>query len=119
MTTTGQHITIWQGEDKTITVSLTNAAGEAYGSTAGLTFYWWVSVDQLSTDYEIQKYSTSGITNGTSQITIALDKADTSGMAAGVYYHECRVIDGSSDEDVVFSGGFTVKGSPTVSWVAP
>lgn len=116
MTTTDRHLTIWQGENKTITVSLTDADGNDYGSTSGLTFYYWVSSDKNATDYEIEKYTGSGITNGTSQITIALDKADTSGLSPGSYYHECRVIDGSSNEDVVFTGGFIVKPSPTVNY---
>ena len=112
MTTTGQTITVWQGEDKTITVSLTNSAGAAYGSTTGLTFTWIVSLTPTSAAL-ITKSTGSGITNGTSLITITLADTDTDAMS-GQYYHECRVVvDATSLEDVVFCGGFIVKDSST------
>lgn len=115
MTTTGRNFTMWQGETKTITVALINAAGEAYGSTAGLTFTWKVFATENSDTALVTKATSSGITNGTSQIEIALAESDTDDLAAGTYYHECRVVDGSGNNDVVFTGGLTLKPSPTVT----
>lgn len=113
MTTTGQNFTMWQGEDKSITVTLTDADGGAI-DTAGLTFTWSMAEDASETAL-LTKSTGSGITNGSSAITIALDEADTDDVAAGTYYHECRVVDGSSQHDVVFTGGLTLKESLTAS----
>ena len=113
MTTTDQNFTMWQGEDKTITVALVDGDGAAYGSTAGLTFTWEVFATKNSDTALISLSTGSGITNGTSEITMVLDKTDTNALDPGTYYHECRVVDGSSDEDVVFTGGLTLEASPT------
>jgi hypothetical protein len=115
MTTTGQNFTMWQGEDKTITVSLTNSSGSPYGDTDGLVFTWKVATSESATTALITKATGSGITNGTSQITIAIDEADTDDMAPGTYYHELRVVDTSSDHDVVLCGGLTLKDSITAT----
>jgi hypothetical protein len=108
-----QNFTMKQGEDKTITVALTSDGTTPYGSTAGLTFTWKVFTDENATSALITKTTSSGITNGTSQITIAVAKADTSGQSPANYFHECRVVDGSSKEEVVFSGGLNLLASPT------
>ena len=115
MTTTGQNFTMWQGEDKTITVNLVDGDGVAYGSTSGLTFTWSVATSESATAATFTKTTGSGITNGTSLITITIDEADTDDLAAGSYYHECKVVDGSGKADVVFTGGLTLKDAITAS----
>jgi len=82
MTQENQNLTMWQGEDKTITVSLVDGAGAPYGSTAGLTFTWKVATSENADAALLTKSTGSGITNGTSQITIAIDEADTDDMTA-------------------------------------
>lgn len=114
MTTKNQLIEVYQGEDKTITVNLTNSANAAYGSTTGLTFTWEVAADASAASVLITKSTGSGITNGTSAITITLADTDTDALAPGQYYHECRVVvDATTLEDVVFCGGFIIKDSLT------
>lgn len=113
MTAIDQDFVLWQGEDKTITVDLEDGDGVAYGSTTGLTFSWRVSESKDISTALISKTSGSGITNGTSQITIDVASADTETLPANTYYHECRVVDGSSKEDVVFVGKLIIKASTT------
>lgn|SRR5574342_852256 len=114
MTTQNQLLEIWQGEDKSITVTLTDASGNAYGSTAGLTFLYRVTTQATDRSAIIEKTTSAGITNGISEITIALDKADTDDLDPGDYYHELRVTDGSANEDVVFEGIFRLEASATL-----
>jgi len=109
MTAIAQNFTVWQTTDKTVTVTLTNSDGDPYGSTSGLTFTWEVFSNDASTTALITKVSASGITNGTSEITIAIADTDTSSLSPGPYYHECRVVDGSSDADVVFIGTMSLQ----------
>lgn len=114
MTVENQLLTLWQGEDKSIIVSLTDADGNPYGSTAALTFLYRVTTAAENRSAIIEKTTGSGITNGTNEVTIALDKADTDDLDAGDYYHELRVTDGSGNEDVVFDGIFRLEPSATL-----
>src|SRR5687767_14791102 len=113
MTATDQNIVIWQGEDKPITVDLEDGDGAPYGSTDGLTFSWRVSPSKDDRTSLIAKSTGSGITNGTSLITIDLNSADSENLRPVDYYHECRVVDSSGEENVVFVGAFKVKPSTT------
>jgi hypothetical protein len=109
MTTTDQNFTMWAGEDKDITVNLVDADGAAYGSLTGLTFAWKMATSENASSVLVTKTPTGT----TDSITFSLADTDTQGLAPGVYYHECRVTDASFDEDVVFTGGMTIKGSIT------
>jgi hypothetical protein len=115
MTDINQNFEMWQGEDKTIRVNLYNSSGAAYGSLAGLTFTWKVFLDESETSAVISKTTGSGITNNASDyIDIAISKANTVSLDAPVrYYHECRVVDASAKEDVVFVGTLMLWLSPT------
>lgn len=113
MTTTHQNFEMYAGEDQTITVSpINDSAGDPYGDTAALTFSWVVRTSENATTDLITKATSSGITNGTSALTIALADTDTEDLAPGTYYHECRTTDAGA-ERVVFSGGMTLKASTT------
>ena len=115
MTTTDQNFTMWQGEDKTITVNLVDGDGVAYGDTSALTFTWKVATSAFASSVLLTKSTGSGITNGTSKIEIEINETDTDDWTSATYYHECRVVDGSSEEDVVFVGGLTLEDSITAS----
>lgn len=104
---------MYQGEDKTITVSIANEQGAAYGSTSGLTFVWKVATSDVAASAVLTKSTGNGITNGVSIITITIDEADTDDLAAGSYYHECRVTDSNGDESVVFTGSLSILSSIT------
>lgn len=114
MTTTNQLLTIWQGEDKVVTVELVDANGEAYGSTATLDFLYRVTTAATDRSAILEKTTGGGITNGTGSITIELDKVDTDDLDEADYYHELRVIDLDGNEDVVFEGIFRVEASATL-----
>ena len=109
MTTTDQNFTMWAGEDKDITVNLVDADGDAYGDLTGLTFAWKMATSENASAALVSKTPTGT----TDSIAFSLADTDTQSLAPGVYYHECRVTDAGGDEDVVFTGGITLKASIT------
>lgn len=122
MTKTAQDFTMWQGEDLVITVPVTNSAGTAVSLTGATAVRWLLfsgrnAFTQADTA-SVTKTLGSGIglvnvndTNDGVQITI--DTADTDDLDPTIYYHECRVVDSSSDEQVVFIGNMYLKKSRT------
>jgi len=121
MTAQGQDITVYEGEDKTIDIYVTDSAG---GSTVNLgtptSVTWTVKASASTTESDLISKTLAageisvGDGNGTNdKLSIALDSADTQGLEGSTYYHECRVVDGSSDNHVVTVGKITVNHSAT------
>mgnify|MGYP001046047535 FL=1 len=121
MTAEGQSFTIYEGEDKTVNISVTDSDGGSpvnLGSPTSVT--WQVKysaststaalIEKTYADGEISIANDAGTND---QLQIALDAADSQGLEGAQYYHECRVVDGSADNHVVTSGYMTVKHSAT------
>ncbi len=120
MTTTGQNITVWEGEDKNIQITVrTRRVGGAPVNLTGSTVTWVVTTGADSNTAIISKTSTAGeITfdddGGTNnRANIALLAADTQTLEGRTLYHECRVEDVAGDDAVVATGIFRIKNSST------
>lgn len=122
MTATAQNFTMWQGETTRLRVPITNKAGEAVSLT-GATITWKLFASKSATTALLTKTTADGISladsNGADEVdddevVVALAKANTSGLAPGEYYHECRAVDASNDEQVLFIGDLYLKKSKTI-----
>lgn len=116
MTAMGQNLTLFQGETQTVRIPVTNASGAPITLT-GASVVWRVTTASGAT--VLSKTSGGGgITLITTTITsdtiaIAIDPADTLGLAAATYLHECRItIDG--EQAVVTAGALTLLASRTL-----
>jgi len=120
MTRTDQDLTMWQGEDLVMTVAITNSAGTAVSLTGATAVRWSMFAGKSpgSGTASLAKTLGSGIAlvdvDGTNDgVQITIDTDDTDDMTPGVYYHECRVVDSASDEQVVFIGNVYLRKSRT------
>lgn len=118
MTKINQDFALWQGEDGVLRVPVLDSAGEPKVLT-GSTVTWKAWFSTVNSIASITKTTASGIALADSAdtddaIVITLAKADTSSLTPGVYYHECRVLDALSKEQVVFSGNMTLNRSKTL-----
>ncbi len=120
MTTTGQNVTVWEGEDKNIQITVrTRRVGGAPVTLTGSTVLWVVTTDAESNTAIISKTSTAGeITfdndgGVANRANIALLAADTQGLEGRELYHEMRVTDVAGDDAVVATGDFRIKNSST------
>lgn len=119
MTKLAQDITMWQGEDTVITVPVTDSAGDPVALTGATAVRWSLFQRLDSTAAALAKTLGSGITlvnvSGTNDgVRITLTTGDTDDLAAGTYeHHECRVVDASNQEQVIFIGKLYLKRSRT------
>jgi len=119
MTKLAQNITMWQGEDTVITVSVTDSAGDPVSLTGATAVRWSVYQKLESSSAALALTLGSGValvsvndTNDGVQITVDTD--DTDDLAAGTYeHHECRVVDASNQEQVIFIGKLYLNRSRT------
>lgn len=125
MTATAQSFTMWQGETTRLRVPITNKAGAALSLT-GATITWSLFTNKSAAAPVLTKTTASsgGISLADSnaadevdedEVVIELVKSDTAELAATDYYHECRAVDASGDEQVLFIGDLYLKKSKTVS----
>jgi hypothetical protein len=118
MTKLNQDFTMWQGEDTVLRLPIKDAAGAATTLT-GATITWRALASLGAAAVAIEKTTAEGITivdidDTDDGVEIAINKADTATLAVGNYYHECRVVDGTPDEQVVFVGKLYLKRSRTL-----
>ncbi len=120
MTQSTQNITVREGEDKVIQISVkTQRVGGTAVNLTGSTITWVVTIGPESSAALISKTSTAGeitLDNdiGTNdRINIALDSADTQGLEGRDLYHECRVVDVAGDNSIVAVGSFKARHSAT------
>jgi hypothetical protein len=111
MTYTGQNIEIYQGDTRTLTVTVYDLDGNIAPIT-GATLKWVVYKLSTSAIY-ISKITGDGITitggpNGLFEI--ALLNADTLNLL-GNYNHECELVDESNNVSTIFTGYFKVIAS--------
>lgn len=120
MTVKAQDITVYEGEDKTIKISVTDTEGGSPVDLTGATsITWLVTASYLSVLKLIEKQLSNGIilendAGSNDRIVIPLDSADTVGMGGKTYYHECRIVDVSAKSHVVAVGDISVISSSVV-----
>jgi len=111
MTATDQNFTTWSGDDKVLTVTVTDGSGTATNLTGATINY---ELQALPPDGVALLTKTTGgggisITDaaaGTFEITIAA--ADTASLS-GVYFHECQVVDSSGNVSTIFTGRVNIR----------
>jgi hypothetical protein len=113
MTFTGQNLSIYQGKDKTIEVSIVDSSGLPV-AISNYTFTWVVYKPETD-NIILTKTSASGIiitdaANGV--IEIDLKPSDTANLF-GQYNHEGEITTPANKADVIFTGYFKVYGSKT------
>lgn len=111
---------MWQGEDLVITVPITTSAGAAVSLTGATAVKWSLFVGRApgTATASLNKTLGSGIAlvdvdDTDDGVEITIDTDDTDDLKPTTYYHECRVIDASNDEQVVFIGNLFLKKSRT------
>lgn len=121
MTTTGQTITYYRGTTHPVTVPITD--GGAPFTLTGSSVWWGLFANESDAwaDALLTKKSTGGsptITfvdvDGTADgVKFTLAASDIPTLALGNYYHECRILDGSTQYGLLFTGTFRLLASPT------
>ena len=109
MTTTGQNITMWSGDDKTISVTVNDENGAAQDITSFTASY--VIAKYAGDTAIVTKTNNTGITLTTPAsgiLTIVLDAADTTSLG-GLYHHELEITDTSSKVATAFIGILTIN----------
>lgn len=104
-----QNIAMVQGDNKVLSITVTDAAGAAVDLTDA-TIRWHMSKSVNKRPAALEKATGSGITitdaaNGV--FTVTLDSADTESLR-GLFYHEVEVIDGSGNVSTVTKGKITI-----------
>lgn len=112
MTYTGQNVEIYQGDTRTITVTVYDSNDQIISIT-GAQGIKWVVYKRSSGVIYIQKSIGSGITitdgpNGVFEIVLA--NSDTLNLL-GTYNHECELKDASGNISTIFTGYFKVTTS--------
>ena len=110
MTATAQDLTMWAGDTKTLTVTVTDGAGAAKNITSATIS--WKLLDEQGGTVRLTKTVGSGIalTTPTSGIfTVSIATGYTSSLVAGKYYHEANVTDSSSNVSTVLIGVITLR----------
>lgn len=111
MTEQNQNFTMWQGETKTLEVTLSDdpdIAGQAIQ---------WVLATEEGGEVKVSKDTADGIEitgDAAHHFEISLDPEDTQGIA-GRHYHEARIDDEGGTENVLFTGEATIHESATAS----
>lgn len=102
--TTDQNIALYIGEDRTITFSVTDAAGAAV-DLGGATAAWKMYAHPLSNVAALLSKSGSIVGDGSGgQFTVTITDTDTDSINPALYYHEAKVIDASANETIVSTG---------------
>lgn len=108
MTKLGQDFTLWQGEDATVTFTVTDAAGDAVNLT-GATLSWKATHDNTVITLTPTLTNVNGTNDG---VVLTFLPATTKDEPARIYRHEGRAVSGGK-ENVIFTGKFYLKPSTT------
>jgi len=112
MTSEDQNFELYAGDSKDIVVTVTDSNGAAVNLT-NFTIFWKLTLLPTSSTALISKAVGTGIvkTNPSGGIfTVTITNTDTATLA-GCYYHEAKIVDGSSNEFTVTSGRAIIHSS--------
>lgn len=105
-----QNFEMFAGTRKDLAISVTDGAGDPLVMT-GASILWRLCEHEYASAL-VEKASPE-VTINSSIVTVPLQKGDTSSLA-GKYYHEVRLTDASSNEDVIAKGWATINPSVTL-----
>lgn len=111
MTSENQNFEMYEGEDKTLTITVVDVAGAAVNLTDA-TIKWQVKRNVDDTSPLIEKTTAGGITITDAEggvFTIALADTDTANLGGEGYHHEAEVTDVSGNISTVTRGVMTIK----------
>lgn len=111
MASDGEDFELYAGETKEVTITVTDADGDAVPLT-GATITWGAYDRTGARTVRVTK-SGADITISSNTFMFTLDPADTESLSPGVYAHEARVVDADDNEAVVTTGYMTVERSLT------
>ena len=114
MTITGQNFEVYQGDNKTVIVTVRNQDG----SLTNLTGYnaVWCAYRQTPDTIVILKTTTSGITIPdplSGELHIDLGQTDTAALTTSNYGHQCEIEDSFGNHATVMAGYMRVLKSIT------
>ena len=107
MAATAQDWSMHKGDSKDITVTVYDGDGATVTLT-GATIVWGMATDYDETAIVTKTTAAADITISGSDFSFSLDPTDTSGLAAGQYYHEAQVTDSGGDVATVMTGVITL-----------
>lgn len=114
MPATGQDITHWCGDSRTITIPVKDAAGGNV-DLAGASARWWMGKSKTASGASVYVKKTTAdssieITNasGLYSLVVYLDPDDTKTLSPGSCYHEAEVTDASGNVSTVCIGAFVL-----------
>lgn len=99
-----QHFSMVSGDDKTLSITVTDSAGDAVDLTGASAS--WALGKQGQAALVIKTGTISAPATGV--VTIALEPADTAALA-GNYYHEMQVTDASGNVSTVAAGAVYIR----------
>ncbi len=111
MTKLNQNVRFFQGEEKKISVTVTDVNGDPVAFSTIDTALYRVAKTAKSTSV-LEKTETDITQGGSDNWLIDFVHDDTDELKSGTYYHDLRVY-ASGVELVIFEGSFTILDSPT------
>ena len=96
------------GDTKDISVAVVDADGNDV-ALAGASIVWSLARDVDETALVTKTTAASDISISGNDFSFELAASDTSGLAAGNYYHEAQVTDASGDVATVTVGVITIE----------
>ena len=108
MASVAQDFTMHKGDTKDISVAVVDGDGNDV-ALAGCTIVWSMATDVDETALVTKTTAAADITIAGNDFSFTLDPADTSGLAAGQYYHEAQVTDAGGDVATVTVGIITLE----------
>jgi len=116
MTKVNQNFTVYQGEDRKVTIYVVDSAGSPKTMTGG-TPAWYAMLDPgdpiadailSKTGAAIEIKNGNGINDA---IEFIISDTDSKGIAIGSYYHEAWVADATGKDQLVAIGWMTIRPS--------
>lgn len=117
MTQVNQNISMYAGDDKIFTFTITDSTGAAVDLSDLSDAQWTLKRHQSSTTATLSKVLDSGVSDAsgsTGIITVTLSDADTLSLTPGLYYYELRVEESDGTISTLAVGDFTLY--PTIDF---
>lgn len=112
MTKTNQDFTMWSGDDKTLTITVTDANDVVVDLTGASALVWILKRSKHAAAILVTKGLGAGVTitdaeNGI--FTVDLNPADTAALTQNNYYHEAQITDASGNISTLLIGTANIK----------
>lgn len=125
MTTVNQDFTLYQGQDKQVTIPCVDSVGDAVDLT-GAEVHWRLFNDPsdsaasalmhkatiLAGDDDLALVLINGLTGELDAAQFTCVSADSENLDGGLYYHELHEVDALGNESPLATGWVSIKLSP-------